>query len=194
MFTTLPVHASPTIARFVEDRTHQQQAAALRPLVVAVVAAVLAESRTHPDVEDCTHEVLRRAIEGRANLRPGEALTPWVVGIARHVALDARRSRGRARARTEPTRPDDSSPAIDRAVDPKPGPFERLADAERTSKILGAMDGLAEGPRQALTLFHLEGLPYDEIARRLGVPLGTVATWVTRGRKAVALVLTKEEL
>ncbi len=51
---------------------------------------------------------------------------------------------------------------------------------------------LPEGPRKALELFHLEGLSYQEAAQRLGVPLGTVATWVTRGRKAMAEALEDE--
>lgn len=51
------------------------------------------------------------------------------------------------------------------------------------------LETLPEGPRQALMLFHLEELGYQEIAKRLGVPLGTVATWVTRGRKALAEAL-----
>jgi RNA polymerase sigma-70 factor (ECF subfamily) len=35
----------------------------------------------------------------------------------------------------------------------------------------------------------MDGLSYQEIAARLDVPLGTVATWVTRGRKAMAEAL-----
>ena len=54
------------------------------------------------------------------------------------------------------------------------------------------MQKLPDGPRKALELFHLEGLPYQEVGRRLGVPLGTVATWVTRGRKAMAEALEDE--
>ncbi|HVY46278.1 MAG TPA: sigma factor, partial [Minicystis sp.] len=76
-------------------------AAALSPVVRAVVASVLGERKDHPDVEDCTHEAIRRAIEGRERLRDGEPLRPWVIGIARHVALDVRRLRRRA-LREEP--------------------------------------------------------------------------------------------
>jgi RNA polymerase sigma-70 factor (ECF subfamily) len=53
---------------------------------------------------------------------------------------------------------------------------------------------LPDGPRHALQLFHLEGLSYQEIASRLTVPLGTVATWVTRGRKAMAEALEEDAL
>jgi RNA polymerase sigma-70 factor (ECF subfamily) len=40
-------------------------------------------------------------------------------------------------------------------------------------------------------MFHMEGLEYQEIAERLEVPLGTVATWVSRGRKAMATTLAE---
>jgi RNA polymerase sigma-70 factor (ECF subfamily) len=42
-------------------------------------------------------------------------------------------------------------------------------------------------------MFHMEGLQYQEIAARLGVPLGTVATWVMRARKSVAASVGVQE-
>jgi RNA polymerase sigma-70 factor (ECF subfamily) len=51
------------------------------------------------------------------------------------------------------------------------------------------MDALPKGQRDALLLFHGEGLGYQEISTRLGVPLGTVATWITRGRQSMAAAL-----
>jgi RNA polymerase sigma-70 factor (ECF subfamily) len=38
----------------------------------------------------------------------------------------------------------------------------------------------------ALVKFHVEGKSYQRIAEEMKVPLGTVATWVARGRKSVA--------
>jgi RNA polymerase sigma-70 factor (ECF subfamily) len=84
-------------------------------------------------------------------------------------------------------------PLVERAPDLAPGPFERLARARRDERIRQAMNELPEGSRKALTMFHIEGLSYQEIASRLGVPLGTVATWVARGRKAMAGVLNEDE-
>lgn len=170
-----------------------QAAAELRPLVRAVIAAMLNESREHPDVEDCTHEVLRRAIEGRERLREGEPLRPWVTGIARHVALDALRARKRYRQRhvADATDDDDGTreSAIDRVADAGASPLERVEKAERDRALQRALDTLPEGQRNALRMFHLEGLAYQEISVKLDVPLGTVATWVTRARKAVAAVI-----
>lgn len=171
-----------------DDRAFATQTAELRPHVRAVVAAVLCLGRDHPDVDDCANEALRRALEGRERLRDGEPVRPWVTGIARHVALDALRARKRQRERTATTREgDDSSPdPLERIADTGPSAFERLSDARRLDQVARALSALPDGQRKALTMFHMEGLQYQEIAARLGVPLGTVATWVMRARKSVA--------
>ena len=60
------------------------------------------------------------------------------------------------------------------------------------ARLRRAMEGLAEGPKGALLLLHGEGLGYQAIAERMGVPLGTVATWIARGRKVLAEELSEE--
>ena len=165
---------------------------ALAPLVRAVIAAVLHENRQHADVEDCASETMRRAIEGKARLRAGEPLRPWVIGIARHVALDALRARKRQSLRRarEPQGGDDERPPLyEELPDPSPGPFDRFAKAQQHETIRRAMNDLPEGQRKALTMFHVDGYGYEEIAGKLDVPLGTVATWVSRGRRAMAAAL-----
>ena len=44
-----------------------------------------------------------------------------------------------------------------------------------------------------LMMFHAEGLSYRAIASRLGVPIGTVCTWVSRARQSVASALAETE-
>ena len=169
----------------------QDEARELRLVVRAVVAAILRERPDHADVEDCTNETLRRALEAP----PRTAYRPWVLGIARHVAVDALRARQRARARdaTTPEAPPSSSTSlVDRLADPRAGADVELERAEHEARVRRVMASLPDGPRRALQLFHSEGLPYQEIARRMGVPLGTVATWITRGRKAMADALEDE--
>ncbi len=170
-----------------------QQAAELRPLVRAVVACVLRERPDHADVEDATSEALRRALESTSQARG--PLRPWVLGIARHVALDTLRARQKQRARNVDVpedAPSSTTSVVDRLIDPGAIADEQLEAAERATRVRRVMATLPEGPRKALELFHLEGLQYQEIAQRLDVPLGTVATWVTRGRKAMAEALEDE--
>jgi RNA polymerase sigma-70 factor (ECF subfamily) len=165
----------------------------MRAVVRAVVARTLGSPLSHPDVEDGTHETFRRAIEGRERLRVGEPLRPWVIGIARHVALDVVRQRRRQRERTADLPPtSESTPDLtDRLPDSKPSPFERVAEAESATAVRSALARLPDGARRALELFHLEGKTYPEIATILDVPLGTVATWISRGRKAIAETLVQ---
>ena len=169
-----------------------EETAALRLVVRAVIAGVLGVGKDHPDVEDCTHETLSRALEGQGRLREGEPLRPWVLGIARHVALDALRARRRTRAQQTESRGDEAAEQVsflERLADPGPGPEERAASAERAQRLSIALESLAKEPREALLLFHVDGLGYQEIARRMGVPLGTVATWISRGRRSIAEAL-----
>lgn len=168
----------------------REQAAELRPVVRAVVACVLRERPDHADVEDCTSEALRRALESTSQARG--PIRPWVLGIARHVALDTLRARQKQRARNVDV-PDDApnsaTAMVDRLIDPSASAEEQLELAERATRVRRVMAKLPDGPRKALEMFHLEGLAYQEIASKMNVPLGTVATWVTRGRKAMAEAL-----
>ena len=118
----------------------------------------------------------------------------WVLGIARHVATDQLRTQGRElRRRASPGEAaGEEGSVLERLLDPDPGAEEQMASEEQRARVRRAVDGLADNPRQAILLFHVEGLGYQQISERLGVPLGTVATWVTRSRKALAEALEEE--
>lgn len=161
-----------------------------RPQVETLVARILRRAKDDPDVQDCTNDTLRRVLEQKDRLREGEALLPWVLGVARHVALDSLRSEYRRRARSA------SPPGRDGSEDPMqllpshdPGPETLATERQRMQKLSEAMDALPHQQREALLLLHVQGLGYREIAARLGVPMGTVGTWVLRGREALAASL-----
>ena len=160
---------------------------AVRPLVRAVVARMMNVAPSHPDAEDCTAETLRRIVEGAARVKDGEPLAPWATGVARHVAIDWMRERKRSRARSVEI----DEPAAVELRDPRPSPEQHAASREAMDAVRAALATLAEGPREAVVAFHIEGLSYEEIARRLGVPMGTVATWIARSRQHLAEALEK---
>jgi len=165
-----------------------------RTAVRALIAHVLGVGLGHADVEDCTSEALRRALEGSTRLQPGAALRPWLLGIARHVALDARRARSRALRRDATPEPgdEDGRAALDRVETALPDPHEQAELAERTARVQQAFGLLPTAQRQALSL-HAEGLGYREISAELNVPIGTVCTWIARGRQSLARALGESE-
>jgi RNA polymerase sigma-70 factor (ECF subfamily) len=168
--------------------------AALRPVVRALVAHVLGARSGDADVEDCTSEAFRRAIEGRHRLEDGAPVRPWLLGIARHVALDARRARVRALQRAAPGRvadDDDMPPLLDQLPSSAPDPLERAQSAERSARLQAALARLPHDQRRALTL-HADGLAYREIAVELSVPIGTVCTWIARARSGLSRALNED--
>lgn len=178
--------AAPTLEAF------SREAAELRPLLRAVAASVLHVGPEHPDVEDAVSETMRRAIEGRTRVRAGESIRAWIVGIVKHVALDVARSRTRQQKRiaSDAAPESASTPDLtDRIPDSKPSPFERAARTQEIARLESALSALPNNQREAIVLFFIEGLSYVEIGKKLGVPMGTVATWILRGRKALAATL-----
>ena len=55
--------------------------------------------------------------------------------------------------------------------------------------LVTALAGLPRQQREAIVLHHLVGLPVAEVASELRVPAGTVKSWLSRGRRALATVL-----
>jgi RNA polymerase sigma factor (sigma-70 family) len=69
--------------------------------------------------------------------------------------------------------------------DPAPGPLEELIRSERQSMIAHCIPRLDRDYRNVIEL-RMEGLAYAEIASRLRVNPNTVATWLSRGIRALA--------
>lgn len=63
--------------------------------------------------------------------------------------------------------------------------------SENTVLLTSALRRLPTPQRQAIALHYLYDLPVDEIARELGVPGGTVKSWLSRGRATLAALLSE---
>jgi len=125
-----------------------------------------------PDAEDLAQDTFVRAFVHFERFDPERPLLPWLIAIARRLCLDLFRRR-KVKARVE-TLPDTGPPA--------PGPEGEASLREQLSRLERALDDLGEGPRVAIVLFHIEEMSYRDIAAALEVPMGTVMTWLHRGR------------
>ncbi|NOU31324.1 MAG: RNA polymerase sigma factor [Polyangiaceae bacterium] len=194
-FRSSPDVALPAAASAVAS-TSNEAAFALRAELAAfeaparrAIACILHIPERSPDVDDCVQETLRRAVEHRTEAREPHALRGWVLGIARHVALDEIRARKRSRARNEPLDGEETRHDVPAAG---PSPETQVAKRRELLQVSMALAGMPERQREALLLFHVEGVEYAEIGRRLGVPLGTVATWIARGRAHLVEKLSED--
>jgi RNA polymerase sigma-70 factor, ECF subfamily len=146
----------------------------MRPLLKGIIGGVLKLSPTHVEVEDCAQESIRRGLLATADFPEPERKRAVMVGIARNVAIDRLRQIMRERRRLG-SLPEDESAA--QATDGESQTHARL-DAKR---VLARLSALPEGQRRALEL-SLTGHDYEQISTLLGVPLGTVATWIARAK------------
>jgi RNA polymerase sigma-70 factor (ECF subfamily) len=104
-----------------------------------------------------------------------------VLARRRRSERRALRAYARSGGRLEPA-PDDFADAIARA------------DAERRSvRLAGALAQLNGEDRDALLLYALVDLSYEEVAFALEVPIGTVRSRLARARRQAAPLLDKEE-
>lgn len=159
---------------------HHEALNALRPNLEAYCRRRLGRVANQADVDECVSETLRRALEGHAKLRSAADLSRWAFGIARYVTIDRRR--GSARELLVPGADDDAADDCSPETD--------LITARRKQALLLAMETLPEHERRAIIYFHVESKSYREIGELLGVPLGTVCTWIARARKRLELQLS----
>ncbi|MFN7177381.1 MAG: RNA polymerase sigma factor [Thermaurantiacus sp.] len=126
------------------------------------------------DAEDVVQDVFVTIWRKADSFQPGRASAEaWLVAITRNRAIDRLRQRGR--------RPSAPESLLEFHADPdaRADRGAEVADANQTvSRALASLD-----PRHAAVIraAWLEGLSYDELSAREGVPVGTIKTWVFRG-------------
>lgn len=127
------------------------------------------------EAEDVLQEVYLAVWQRAATFDASRAgAVTWLATIARNKAIDRRRAAG-GRPRPEPLLLADS------VEDPAPLADLGLEEADELRRLEACLEGLEPRQRAAITTAFLEGTTYEELAGRLGVPLGTVKSWIRRG-------------
>ncbi|HVR70161.1 MAG TPA: sigma-70 family RNA polymerase sigma factor [Vicinamibacteria bacterium] len=129
------------------------------------------------DAEDLVQETFLRAYRAFDGFTPGSNIRAWLYTILHRVRTDAfRRSRRSPRTVELP----DEGPAV-------PPPQDALArGGEDLSR---ALEALPDVFRSAVVLRDVEDFSYQEIARILDVPIGTVMSRIHRGRALLRTAL-----
>jgi len=131
------------------------------------------------DAADATQDAFLVVVRKLEQFRGESAFSTWLHRVTVNVCYDHLR---KTRRRPVLHRLDDDRP------EPETGPpVPDHADAVAVSHdVAAALAEVPEGFRVALVLADVQDLPYEEIARVLDVPVGTVKSRVHRGRIALA--------
>jgi RNA polymerase sigma-70 factor (ECF subfamily) len=143
------------------------------------------------DAQDASQEVWVRVWRYIGTFREESAFTTWLHRITVNTCLSLRQ---RAARREEGEYGGDEVPYLSEPPGGDADPEAVALGSERREEIKVALRKVREDHRVALVLRHIEGLSYAEIAAVLEVPDGTAKGWVSRGRAAMLVALTKERM
>jgi RNA polymerase sigma-70 factor (ECF subfamily) len=154
-------------------------------------------TRDPSDAEDLVQDTYLKAFRAADSFKPGTNLRAWLFTILHNAA------RNRARDRARDTVAIDSE-TVERAADGPgstvalPGVAPGLAETPESlllrdtldPDLQAAVDALPDAFRQAVWLRDVEELSYAEIADVLQIPVGTVMSRISRGRRMLYDALT----
>ena len=118
--------------------------------------------------EDLTQEAFLKVWRSAGGYRPERgSVRTWILSVVRNRGIDQLRAKATRRRMQEKVE----------AYAPRFEPSEAFAQAwheARLGRVREALDALPHFQQQVLELAHFSDLTHQEIAKRLGLPLGTV--------------------
>jgi RNA polymerase sigma-70 factor (ECF subfamily) len=156
-------------------------------------AYALLMSRNHDLASDVVANTLVRVYRSAAGFKSLSAFDTWLHTLTRNCYLDLHRKLvSRKTESLDDVQYFESAENGRRLISNDPSPYD-LAERNASANVLsGAMARLPDRQRKLVAMLHGEMLTYVEIARRLGVPIGTVKSRVHRARAALRLDLDSE--
>lgn len=147
-----------------------------RPLVGYLAGIVNDVERARDLAQESFFRVYRHAAGYRST---SSRFTTWLYHIARNLARDELRSRRR--------RVQLCMAGEERGLDDAPALASGVAEVvEQREVVLRALVSLPPRDRELILLRDVEGRSYEEIAERVGLPLGTVKSGLSRARQRFA--------
>jgi len=143
------------------------------------------------EAEDFVQETYARAWTAFHQLRDTGAVFPWLCQILRTVALEKRRTVARRRDLLFITELEAAHEEMVASDDPSP--LDQLLARLEAGSLREALRSIPEDLAEAVELHDVQGLKYREIAEVVSVPIGTVMSRISRGRRLLAGLLKVRE-
>jgi RNA polymerase sigma-70 factor (ECF subfamily) len=118
------------------------------------------------EARDATQEAFFKAFRSLRTFKPGAKFSTWL-NRRKHY----------------------SGEELPERADAAPGPERQVIALDEAARLRAAIDALPEKYRTVVTLFHLQGRQYEEIASVLGLPMGTVKTHLFRAKEQLRRLL-----
>ena len=148
----------------------------------AMLMQAMRLTHSEADAGDLVQDTFERAIRGLPSFAPGSNMRAWLYTIMVRRSVDHyRRERIRGSERVE----------LDTLPGPEP-PEERPWSTVTEEQFRAAVLRLKPCFREVFELHDVHQVPYQDIAERLDIPLGTVGTRLRRAREKLRDMLSRE--
>jgi RNA polymerase sigma factor (sigma-70 family) len=166
------------------DRRRKAFEAVALPCAGPVHRFLLRLTRDAETASDLVQDVFLRAYRSFDAFEEGTDCRAWMLAIAYSVFINMRRKHGRS-----PPLVDLSEVDADEVADQG---WSAPRDVWTGARLETALLGLPDEIRAVVVLVLIEELTYEEAARVLGCPVGTVRSRLFRGRRALFSSLTAQ--
>lgn len=147
----------------------------------------------YEDASDATQEVFIKIYKSIASFKGQSAFTTWVYAICRNVCNDILRKRKKQGISISIYGDDeDESAPIKSVKSDAPTPEETVEADERQRLVREAIASLKTEYREVIVYSDMQQLSYEEIAKILKCPVGTVRSRLNRARTALRKILAEK--
>jgi RNA polymerase sigma-70 factor, ECF subfamily len=142
--------------------------------------------RDEATAEDMAQDVFVRVWRALPSFHGEASLSTWIYAITRNRCLTELKRRA--------SRPTISmhDPNVEETLDTIPAMQVAASEAGTTQDVEALLAELPERYRRVLTLFYLEQRKYEEVAEMLGLPMGTVKTFLFRAKRELLKLATQK--
>lgn len=134
--------------------------------------------RSEDEVEDALQKTFLNVHAARHAYRRGSAVVPWIITIAKNVALDRLRRKSSRELQLH------EEVAV-QLVDPR----DEVGEREALTALASALNALPADKRDVVVLHKIEGIPMSQVAREMGIKEGAARVRAHRGYRALRSAL-----
>ena len=183
-----------------DEQTRKEFADLAFPYIDEMYAGALRMTRNPQAAEDLASEVFEKAWKSFHQFERGTNMRAWLYRILTNSYINQYRQKVRHGTPVDIDQYENqdefyiynklAQPVArsERSDDPAQIVLSKFAEQD----IVNAVDALPEGYRETVILSDLQGLSYEEIAKALDIPIGTVRSRLNRGRRQLQKALWDE--
>jgi len=147
------------------------------------------------EASDVVSEAFIRVSRAIGRFRLNSSFGTWLHRILRNCFLDQRKRKTvKVVASLDATIESDEGEVRWEPVDDAESPYEVSVKSERCARVRSALDQLSDAQRQMLIMYHEDQLTYEEIAKQLNTPVGTVKSRLNRARISLKNVICEDRV